>query len=99
MYENNKLGEEAEVIRIDNDMVDEGKRVSCWPKKINGAKNRVKGEELRSRREVSFESKNDEIYLACGDELELLQGWNFGMDVFLYQKKTTGKIKECWNRN
>ena len=29
MYENNKLGEEAEVIRIDNDMVDEGKRVSC----------------------------------------------------------------------
>ena len=52
----------------------EGKRVSCWPKKVNGAKNSVRGDELRTRRKVNFESKNDEIYLECGDVVELLQG-------------------------
>jgi len=41
---------------------------------VIGAKNSVKGEELRPTRKVSFESKNDETYLECGDRLELLQG-------------------------
>ena len=64
----------VEGIQIDKDRVGEGKRVSCWPKKVNGAKNIVRGDELKTRRKVSFESKNDEKYLECGDVLELLQG-------------------------
>ena len=64
----------VEGIQIDKDRVGEGKRVSCWPKKVNGAKNSVRGDELRTRRKVNFESKNVEKYLECGDVRGLLQG-------------------------